>query len=223
MVRREFRLFFRLRCPGTDPGSQSFMDGSPTESWSPWRPSISVAGKNAQFPTVGAASAVTIRRRCNQFHVERVQDLLLTHVRARKPDDVVFANGVMLQTESGKGSYCAVGIFRLRRITTRSPKELGEAGGGNSTAPCANQVVPTLSSLFPALRRGFFSRATIDLTCAIGIIDTDQVERLKNPLLYTGNVGERLGDEEGDLFPPALLGLFGVRGRVAQFDETLDR
>jgi conjugal transfer pilus assembly protein TraD len=27
-----------------------------------------------------------------------------------------------------------------------------------------------------------------------------------NPLLYTGNVGERLGEEEGDLFPPALLG-----------------
>jgi conjugal transfer pilus assembly protein TraD len=28
----------------------------------------------------------------------------------------------------------------------------------------------------------------------------------RNPLLYTGNVGERLGEEEGDLFPPALLG-----------------
>ena len=28
----------------------------------------------------------------------------------------------------------------------------------------------------------------------------------QNPLLYTGNVGERLGEEEGDLFPPALLG-----------------
>jgi len=28
----------------------------------------------------------------------------------------------------------------------------------------------------------------------------------ENPLLYTGNVGERLGEEEGDLFPPALLG-----------------
>jgi conjugal transfer pilus assembly protein TraD len=27
-----------------------------------------------------------------------------------------------------------------------------------------------------------------------------------NPLLYTGNVGERLGEEEGDLFPAALLG-----------------
>ena len=27
-----------------------------------------------------------------------------------------------------------------------------------------------------------------------------------NPLLYTGNVGERLGEEEGDLFPSALLG-----------------
>jgi conjugal transfer pilus assembly protein TraD len=27
-----------------------------------------------------------------------------------------------------------------------------------------------------------------------------------NPLLYTGSVGERLGEEEGDLFPPALLG-----------------
>jgi len=28
----------------------------------------------------------------------------------------------------------------------------------------------------------------------------------QNPMLYTGNVGERLGEEEGDLFPPALLG-----------------
>jgi conjugal transfer pilus assembly protein TraD len=28
----------------------------------------------------------------------------------------------------------------------------------------------------------------------------------QNPLLFTGNVGERLGEEEGDLFPPALLG-----------------
>jgi len=28
----------------------------------------------------------------------------------------------------------------------------------------------------------------------------------RNPLLYTGNVGERLGEEEGDLFPLALLG-----------------
>jgi conjugal transfer pilus assembly protein TraD len=28
----------------------------------------------------------------------------------------------------------------------------------------------------------------------------------QNPFLYTGNVGERLGEEEGDLFPPALLG-----------------
>jgi len=27
-----------------------------------------------------------------------------------------------------------------------------------------------------------------------------------NPLLYTGSVGERLGEEEVDLFSPALLG-----------------
>jgi conjugal transfer pilus assembly protein TraD len=28
----------------------------------------------------------------------------------------------------------------------------------------------------------------------------------RNPMRYTGNVGERLGEEEGDLFPAALLG-----------------
>jgi conjugal transfer pilus assembly protein TraD len=28
----------------------------------------------------------------------------------------------------------------------------------------------------------------------------------QNPLRYTGNVGERLGEEEGELFPAALLG-----------------
>jgi conjugal transfer pilus assembly protein TraD len=28
----------------------------------------------------------------------------------------------------------------------------------------------------------------------------------EHPLRYTGSVGERLGEEEGELFPPALLG-----------------
>jgi len=39
----------------------------------------------------------------------------------------------------------------------------------------------------------------------------------QNPLLYTGNVGDRLGEEEGDLLPPVLLGRLPNLAHQARF------